>query len=44
MMFSIYNLKTGEKLTTLPLTVPIWSAVEAYQLAGYQVAWTWEAN
>jgi hypothetical protein len=44
MKFTIYNLETGEKLATFPLTVPIWEAVEAYQLTGYQVAWTWEAN
>ena len=42
--FTIYNLTTGEKLETFPLTVPIWEALEAYRLTGIEVSWTWEAS
>jgi hypothetical protein len=44
MNFTIYKLDTGEKLATLPLTVPIGATVEAFQQAGIEVSWTWEAN
>lgn len=40
--FNIYNSETGQKLATLPLTIPIGSTVEAYEKAGYSVRWGWE--
>ena len=43
--FIIFNKETGEKLATLPLTIPIGSTVEAYEKAGHNVTWGWvEAN
>ena len=39
--FVIFNKETGQKLATLPLTVPIGSTVEAYEKAGHSVAWGW---
>ena len=40
--FIIYNQETGQKMATLPLTIPIGSTVEAYQKAGHKVTWGWE--
>jgi hypothetical protein len=40
--FIVFNKKTGERLATLPLTIPIGSTIEGYQKAGYEVTWTWE--
>jgi hypothetical protein len=40
--FNIYNSETGQKLATLPLTIPIGSTVEAYERDGYKVRWSWE--
>ena len=40
--FIIFNKETGEKLATLPLTIPIGSTVEAYEKAGHKVGWAWE--
>jgi hypothetical protein len=40
--FSIYNRETGQKLATLPLTIPIGSTVEAYEKAGHKVRWGWD--
>lgn len=40
--FSIYNRETGQKLATLPLTIPIRSTVEAYERAGHKVRWGWD--
>lgn len=40
--FTIFNKATGNKLATLPLTIPIGSTVEAYKRAGYEVTWAWE--
>ena len=40
--FSIYNSLTGEKITTLPLTIPIGYTVEAYEKEGHKVFWGWE--
>lgn len=40
--FSILDETTGEKLATLPLTIPIGSTVEGFQTAGYKVTWIWE--
>ena len=39
--FTIYNKETGQKLATLPLTVPIGATVEAYEKAGHSVRWGW---
>jgi hypothetical protein len=39
--FSIINNANGEKLATLPLTIPIGQTVEGFQVAGYDVSWTW---
>jgi hypothetical protein len=39
--FVIYDKETGQKLATLPLTVPIGSTVEAYKKAGHTVTWGW---
>jgi len=39
--FAIYNRETGQKLATLPLTVPIGATVEAYEKAGHSVRWGW---
>ena len=40
--FTVLDKKTGDKLATLPLTIPIGVAVEGFQKAGYEVSWTWE--
>lgn len=40
--FNIYNSETGQKLATLPLTIPIGSTVEAYEKAGHKVRWGWD--
>jgi hypothetical protein len=40
--FIIFNQETGQKMATLPLTIPIGSTVEAYKKAGHKVAWGWE--
>ena len=42
--FIIFNKETGEKLATLPLTIPIGSTVEAYEKAGHNVTWGWEES
>ena len=42
--FTIFNAETGDKLATLPLTIPIGSTVEAYEKAGHKVRWTWEED
>lgn len=39
--FNIYNKETGQKLATLPLTIPIGATVEAYEKAGHSVRWGW---
>lgn len=40
--FTIFDKVTGNKLATLPLTIPIGSTVEAYERAGHNVGWGWE--
>jgi hypothetical protein len=40
--FNIYDSETGQKLATLPLTIPIGSTVEAYKREGHKVRWGWE--
>ncbi len=40
--FSILDKTTGEKLATLPLTIPIGSTVDGFKAAGYEVIWVWE--
>ena len=40
--FNIYDSETGQKLATLPLTIPIGSTVEAYEREGHKVRWGWE--
>jgi hypothetical protein len=42
--FTIFDKVTGNKLATLPLTIPIGSTVEAYERAGYNVGWGWEKD
>ena len=42
--FTIFNTETGEKLATLPLTIPIGSTIEAYEKAGHKVRWGWEED
>jgi hypothetical protein len=42
--FIIFNKATGQKLATLPLTIPIGSTVEAYEKAGHDVSWGWEES
>jgi hypothetical protein len=39
--FIIFDKRTGNKLATLPLTVPIGATVEAYERAGHSVRWGW---
>lgn len=39
--FVVFDTTTGERLATLPLTVPIGATVEAYINEGLQVRWTW---
>jgi hypothetical protein len=40
--FVIFNKVTGEKLATLPLTIPIGATVEAYERDGHSVSWGWD--
>jgi len=40
--FTIFNKQTGQKLATLPLTIPIGATVEAYERDGHSVSWGWE--
>ena len=40
--FSIIDKATGEKLATLPTTIPIGLTVDGFERAGYEVTWTWE--
>jgi hypothetical protein len=42
--FTIFDKATGNKLATLPLTIPIGSTVEAYERAGHNVNWGWEKD
>lgn len=42
--FTIFNKVTGQKLATLPLTIPIGATVEAYERAGHSVSWGWEES
>ena len=39
--FIVLDKTTGERLATLPLTIPIGSTIEGYEKAGYEVRWTW---
>lgn len=39
--FVIYDDATGRKLGTFPLTMPIGATVEAFELAGFRVRWSW---
>jgi len=40
--FIIFNKATGQKLATLPLSIPIGSTINAYKREGYDVSWGWE--
>lgn len=40
--FTIFNKATGQKLATLPLSIPIGATVEAYKREGHDVSWGWE--
>jgi hypothetical protein len=40
--FSIYDSLSGDKIVTLPLTIPIGDTVEAYEKEGQKVFWGWE--
>ena len=42
--FTIFNKETGQKLATLPLTIPIGATVEAYKREGHDVSWGWEES
>ena len=42
MGFTIFNKATGQKLATLPLSIPIGSTINAYKREGYDVSWGWE--
>jgi hypothetical protein len=42
--FFIFNRDTGQKLATLPLTIPIGTTVEAYKRDGHNVGWGWEED
>jgi hypothetical protein len=42
--FTIFDKETGQKLATLPLTIPIGATVEAYERDGYSVSWGWEES
>jgi hypothetical protein len=42
--FTIFNKETGQKLATLPLTIPIGATVEAYERDGQSVGWGWEES
>ncbi len=39
--FRITDKKTGKFLASYPLTMSISGAVEAFELAGYEVEWSW---
>jgi hypothetical protein len=39
--FIVFDKATGERLATLPLTIPIGSTIEGYEKAGHEVGWTW---
>lgn len=39
--FIVFDKTTGERLATLPLTIPIGSTIEGYEKAGHEVRWTW---
>jgi hypothetical protein len=40
--FSIYDSLSGDKIVTLPLTIPIGYTIEAYEKEGHKVRWAWE--
>ena len=40
--FTIFNKATGQKLATLPLSIPIGSTINAYKREAYDVSWGWE--
>jgi hypothetical protein len=42
--FYILDKVTGNKLATLPLTIPIGSTIEAYERAGHNVSWGWDES
>ena len=42
--FIVFDKTTGERLATLPLTIPIGSTIEGYEKAGYEVTWTWKES
>jgi hypothetical protein len=42
--FTIFNKVTGQKLATLPLSIPIGATVDAYEREGHQVSWGWEES
>lgn len=42
--FVVFDKETGNKLATLPLTIPIGSTIEAYEKAGHSVRWSWEED
>jgi len=42
--FTIFNKATGQKLATLPLSIPIGATLEAYEREGHQVSWGWEES
>ena len=42
--FTIFNKETGQKLATLPLTIPIGATVKAYERDGHSVSWGWEES
>ena len=39
--FIIFNKLTGQKLATLPLSIPIGETIKAYQREGLEVGWSW---
>lgn len=42
--FIVFDKVTGNKLATLPLTIPIGLTIEAYEKAGHSVNWGWEES
>jgi hypothetical protein len=42
--FAIFNKVTGQKLATLPLSIPIGATVDAYKREGHDVSWGWEES
>jgi hypothetical protein len=42
--FTIFNKVTGQKLATLPLSIPIGATVEAYERDGHSISWGWEES